>query len=137
MIANILVTLYVGGLVDDGGKLPVLRSGTIFTAGAWLVRILATGGLGVFLVDSFYRVAKNMVGVPLTALLYDDGRGGTATEAVVFFEMVLSLGKILAALLAIAVFRLFPDFWPGIFILAAVFTLLYSAMRERLKQPIA
>lgn len=133
MIVNVAVTLYVGGLCDDGGRLPVLRSGTFFASGSWLVRLLITGGLGVFLIDSFYRVSKNMIGVPLVSLIYDDARGEAATEMIVFFEMALSLGKIAAALLAVLLFRVFPDSWAAIFILAAGFTLLYSVLNE--KQP--
>ena len=136
MLANVLVTLYVGSLCDDGGKLPVLRSGAVYTAGSWLARLLVGGGLGIFLIDSFYRVAKNMIGVPLTALFYDDARRGAATETVVFFEMSLALGKILAAVLAIVIFRLFPGFWGGIFILAGIFTVFYAAMRDGSERPV-
>ncbi len=131
MVANVIVTLYVGGLCDDGEKIPVLRSGTVFTFGSWIARVMVTGGLGVFLVDSFYRVSKNMIGVPLTALIYDEARRGSATEEVVFFEMALSLGKISAALLGIVIFSMMPGFWSAIFVLAGVFAALYAVMRER------
>jgi len=131
MIVNVAVTLYVGSLCDDGGRVPVLRSGAFFAAGSWLVRLLVTGGLGVFLIDSFYRVAKNMIGVPMTSIIYDEARGEMATEAVVFFEMALSVGKIAAALLAALLFRIFPDSWAAVFILAAVFTMLFTALREK------
>ena len=134
MLANVLVTLYVGGLCDDGAKTPVLRSGTAFVTASWLTRLLVTGGLGVFLIDSFYRVAKNMVGVPFAAILYDDARRGGVTETVVFFEMALSLGKMAACVAAIVIFRLVPGFWTGIFILAAVFALAFSSLREGQKR---
>ncbi len=137
MIVNVAVTLYVGGLTDDGGRVPVLRSGAFFAAGSWLVRILVTGGLGVFLIDSFYRVAKNMIGVPLTSLIYDDARGEAATETVVFFEMALSIGKIAAALLAALLFRVFPDGWAAVFVMAAVFTVLFTALKEKRAEPAA
>jgi len=135
MMVNVVVILYIGGLVDDGGKMQVLRSGAFFTAGSWLVRTLVAGGLGVFLIDSFYRVAKNMVGVPLTALIYDEARRGDATAQIIFFEMALAVGKIIAAFAAIALFRLFPDAWPYIFVLAAGFTLLFAVMIERRGDP--
>ncbi|MFA6604005.1 MAG: MFS transporter [Patescibacteria group bacterium] len=131
MMVNVVVILYIGSLVDDGGKMQVLRSGAFFTAGSWLVRIFVGGGLGVFLIDSFYRVAKNMIGIPLVALLYEKARCDGATEQVIFFEMALSVGKILAALAAVALFRIFPDAWTPIFILAAGFTLLFAVMIDK------
>jgi len=137
MLANILATLYIGSIVDEGDRLPVLRSGTVFIAGSWLARTLVSSGLGIFLIDSFYRVAKNMVGVPLMAIVYDGARRTGAAEAVVFFEMALSLGKIAAALLAMAIFHFFPDFWPGIFVLACLFSALFSFMHDKGKQPVA
>ncbi len=137
MIVNVVVTLYVGGLTDDGGRLPVLRSGVFFAASSWLARLLVTGGLGVFLIDSFYRVAKNMIGVPLTSLIYDEARGEAATETVVFFEMALSIGKILAALLAALLFSIFPDGWAAVFIMAAVFTALFAVLNEKRREAVA
>jgi hypothetical protein len=136
MLANILATLYIGTIVDDGGRLPVLRSGTVFVAGSWLARIMVGNGLGIFLIDSFYRVAKNMVGVPLMAIVYDGARLTGAAEAVVFFEMALSLGKIAAALIAMAIFHFFPGFWTGIFVLACAFSALFLFMRDQTKKPV-
>jgi hypothetical protein len=128
MVANILVTLYVGRLCDEGGRLSVLRSGAVFTAASWAVRVFVSGGLGVFLIDSFYRVSKNMLGVPFTAMVYDGAKRNGIVEDVILFEMALSLGKLSAALIAALIFILSPNFWTGIFILAAVYTCLFAFM---------
>lgn len=135
MLANILATLYIGSIVDEGDRVPVLRSGTVFVAGSWLARIMVSSGLGIFLVDSFYRVAKNMVGVPLMAMVYDGARRGGTAETVVFFEMALSVGKIAAALLAMVVIHFFPGFWPAIFVLAGLFSALFLLMRDQSGPP--
>ncbi|MEY4745066.1 MAG: hypothetical protein RL272_1011 [Candidatus Parcubacteria bacterium] len=131
MLANVAATLYVGRVSDDGGRGPVLRSGVIYTAASWVARILVTGGFGVFLMDSFYRVAKNMVNVPLLAFLYDDARNGQVMDEVVFFEMALSLGKIAAAFIGAAIFAYLPSPWTFVFCLAAGFTALFAVMPER------
>ena len=131
MLANIAATLYVGRMSDGDDKTAVLRSGAVYTAASWLVRVFVTGGFGVFLIDSFYRIAKNMVNVPLLAMVYDDARRGEVMDAVVFFEMALSLGKILAALLAAAALSLWPGSWTAVFVIGAIFTLLFSAVRRR------
>ncbi len=131
MLVNVAATLYVGRVSDDGGKVPVLRSGVLYAAASWAARVLVTGGFGVFLMDSFYRVAKNMVNVPLLALLYDDARNGQVMDEVVFFEMALSLGKIAAAFAGAAIFAFLPMPWTIVFFLAAGFTALFSAMPAR------
>lgn len=130
MLANVLATLYVGRVSDDGDRVAVLRSGSLYTAASWLVRIFAVGGFGAFLVDAFYRVSKNMVNVPLLATLYGDAKNGQVMDAIVFFEMALSLGKIAAALLGAAAFTLIPGTWAPIFVIAAVFTLFFAAVRR-------
>jgi hypothetical protein len=81
--------------------------------------------------DSFYRVAKNMVNVPLLAYLYDDARDGQVMDEVVFFEMALSLGKIAAAFIGAAIFAYLPSPWTFVFCLAAGFTALFAVMPER------
>lgn len=132
MFVNVLATLYIGRISDDGAKVPVLRSGVIYTTASWLVRPLVAGSLGVFLIDSFYRVSKNMVNVPLVALLYGGAKSGnTVMEDVVFFEMALSIGKALAAGGAAVLLLAWPGSWTPVFLLAAAFTVLYAFFRER------
>jgi hypothetical protein len=133
MLATVLVTLYVGRIADGGNRIALLRTGVVYSTASWLVRPFVIGGLGVFLVDAFYRVAKNTVAVPMMAMAYDDGGDNGVMESIIFFEMALSLGKIIAAAAAIAVLRLAPNQWPAIFALAAAFSAMYALLRERPK----
>lgn len=128
-LATILVVLYVGRLSDEGDRAAVLRNGAVYTSGSWLVRLLAAGGLGIFLSDVFGRVAKNMMAIPLVCQIYDSARGNE-TETVVFFEMTLSVGKAVAAFAGAAIFAFCPRPWPVIFIAAAAFSLLYALMGD-------
>jgi hypothetical protein len=130
MAVKLAITLYVGGLVDEGARMPVLRNGVVFSAASWLIRPLANGPLGVFLFDSFYRVSVNMTIVPITAITYDNALDKGGTEYIVFFEMVLSLAKIAACLLGMLVFWLVPDGWWIIFLIAGAFTVLYTLIPE-------
>lgn len=130
MLANVAATLYVGRVSDDGNRTAVLRSGTLYTAAAWLVRILVSGGFGAFLIDSFYRISKNMVNVPLLATMYQGAKEGQVMDDVVLFEMSLSLGKVAAALIAAALLWAWHDSWWAVFVLGACFTLLFSTLRE-------
>ena len=52
-------------------------------------------------------------------------------KTVVFFEMALSVGKILAALLVILAVLLLPDPWVAAFIVSGLMTGLYILGRTR------
>src|SRR3990172_8736183 len=65
MLATVLLTLYIGRLTDEGSRPALIRTGVVYATASWLIRPLIVGGLGVFLIDAFYRIAKNTVAVPL------------------------------------------------------------------------
>ena len=130
MFVTILVTLYVGRLSDEGNRTAVLRTGTIYTAASWFVRPIVTGGFGAFLTDLFYRVAKNTMSVPQVAMIYDDARKNHVMRTVIFFEMSLALGKVAAALLAVAACWYLKNPWIAIFIIAGVFSSLFSLLKD-------
>lgn len=130
MSINVLITLYVGRLADEDSKTSVLRTGVVYAAASWLVRPLVIGGLGIFLIDSFYRVTKNTMTVPLLALLYDKAHRHSAMEHIVFMEMALAVGKMTAIGLCALSFWIFPTSWIPIFLIAAAFTVLFGLIRE-------
>jgi len=129
-LVNVLVTMYVGRLADDGDSRHVLASGVVFTAGSWLFRIFAATGLGIFLTDSYYRVAKSMVVVPHLSLLYSHAyHEGNIMDEVVFREMAISTGIVVGLLTSLLMLALFPaNPWTPIFICAALFSLFYLLM---------
>ncbi len=123
-----LITLYIGKLTDERNKHQVLRWSAGFYALSWVARFFVTLPLQVFVVDSWSRLAKNVVAVPLTAITYDRAQGGSVMDTVVFFEMSLAVGKLLACLVLLAVFTVATSLH-GAFIaawtVAALMTLLY------------
>ncbi|MFC1702874.1 MFS transporter [Patescibacteria group bacterium] len=129
MLVNVFVTLYVGRLTDEEEPSRVLRVGVVYSTASWLVRPLITGGLGIFLIDAFYRVSTNTLSVPMMTMLYEDGhKKNDAMEEVVFMEMSLALGKLVVIGLCVLSFALFPDNWLPIFGIAAVFTAMLGLM---------
>ncbi len=130
ILATILVILFIGRLTDKRNKYSVLRFGTIFSSVGWFLRLMIQGGLGIFLVDSFYRIARNILGVPLTAITYERAQKASVMKSVVFFEMALSVGKLLAAGLILVLLFFLPNIngfvWDLIFGVAGLMTLLYS-----------
>lgn len=128
MLVNIGVILYAGRLSDEGDRTGLIRSGATFAVFAWLLRPLTAGSLGVFLMDSFYRISKSMFGIPLVASRYDFATGDHVMESIISFEMALALGKASAGIIAAAILWKFPDAWALTFGLAAAFTALYAFM---------
>jgi phosphate/sulfate permease len=120
----------VGRLSDEGNRAAVLRTGTVYTAASWFVRPIVTGGFGAFLTDLFYRVAKNTMSVPQVSMIYDDARKNHVMRTVVFFEMALSLGKVAAAVLAVAAFTYLKSPWTAVFIMAGLFASLFALQNE-------
>lgn len=129
MLVNVFVTLYVGRITDEEEPTRVMRVGVVYSTASWLVRPLITGGLGVFLIDSFYRVSMNTLSVPMFTMLYEEGhRKHDAMEEVVFMEMSLAIGKLVVIGLCVLSFVLFPDNWLPIFGIAAAFTAMLGLM---------
>ncbi len=128
-IVNVMVTLYVGRLTDEDSKGKILASGTVFTVGSWLIRPFVTGPLGVFLTDSYYKVARNMVIVPFHSLGYGFARKEGVMSTVIFHEMSIAFGKLTAACLCWLAFLIFPRYpWPVVFVVAALYSALYSLL---------
>ena len=130
-LATTLALLFVGRMADGdrGDRRSILNIGAIFSSGAWLLRLLVQGAFGVFATDALGRAAKNVVVVPLLAETYDHANQTSIMKTVIFFEMSLIVGKILAILAALAAFRWFPESFTALFILAALMTPLYSLIK--------
>lgn len=128
---SLVVTMYIGRTSDSGNKRRILRFGTIVYAFAWLIRLLVKGASGIFLTDSLSRISKNIVSVPLTAIMYEQAKQKSVMHTVMFFETSLVVGK----LVALIVIYLMLTFLTGLvpetalyqitFVLAGFMTMLY------------
>ncbi|MFA6526149.1 MAG: MFS transporter [Candidatus Buchananbacteria bacterium] len=120
-----LVLLFIGRWTDKGDKARVLRFGTVFYFFSWLFKILTRSALGVMMIDVYSRVSKSTIALPITAMTYQNAQNSSVTGAIVFFEMSLVLGKIIAILLCILILQIFTPGWNAMFILGGLFTLFY------------
>lgn len=125
-----LATLYIGKLTDERNKHSVLKFSTLLYAFGWLMRIFTRNPLGVFLIDSWSRLTKNIVAVPLTAITYERAKSRSVMDTVVSFEMSLVVGKIVAIGVLLTVFVLAGSLsltatWDIAWVVAALMTLLY------------
>jgi len=101
----------------------------------WFIRIFIANRVGVFFVDTLSRLSRNTVAIPLMAITYEKAKEITNTgnhkyvmSRVVFFEMSLVIGKILAMLLIFLISSLVVDeimAFKLIFVLAGGMSLLY------------
>jgi hypothetical protein len=126
LILSTVAILYIGRLSDLRGCRGLLKTGVIFTAASWIGRLFLRTNLGIFGADGFYRVARNLLGIPLASLVYARARAGQVMETIIAFEMALAVGKILAAGAGIAVLALFQQNFSALFILAGVMTAFYA-----------
>lgn len=127
--ASIFVTtiifLYIGKVADKGDGKWLLKFGVILYFFSWLLRIVTRNALGVFLVDAYSRVSKQAIAIPMTAMTYKKAHDTSIMKTILFFEMALVLGKIIAIILAIILLQFFTPGWNAIFITSALMTLLY------------
>jgi MFS family permease len=130
-LATTVVLLFVGRMVDGDSsqRKSILRMGSVFKSAVWLIRLLVRGPLGIFLGDSLGRTMKNVIVVPMLAMTYDHANETSVMKTMIFFEMSLIVGKIVAMLAALVLLWIFPGSFASLFILAAAMTLLYSLVK--------
>jgi len=132
-----LVTLYIGKLTDSRNKRKILSLGSVFYSLAWFIRIFISNTIGVFFVDTMSKLGKNTISIPLMAITYEKAKDKRETEdshimhSVVFFEMSLVVGKLIAILaIYIAMFFITDEVFAFklTFILAGSMSLLYMLL---------
>ena len=130
-LATTLVLLYVGRLTDGGAgeRRSILKVGSVFSSAAWWLRLLAGGSWGGFLIDTLSRISKTVIVVPMMAMTYQRANETSVMKTVVFFEMSLVVGKILAIVLGILALRYIGNSYGALFVLAGLMTLLYSLIK--------
>lgn len=120
-----LVFLYIGRAADQKDGKALMKYGIMFYFFSWLLRLFSRSILGVFILDSYSRIAKQGLAIPMTAITYKNAQDTSVMKTILFFEMSLVLGKILAAVLAIILLQFFVPGWNALFVLSALMTLLY------------
>ncbi|MBU0612797.1 MFS transporter [Patescibacteria group bacterium] len=120
-------TLYIGKLTDKRSKRGIVRFGSISSTFIWLIRLIATAGWHIFLIDSLSRITKKTIAVPLMAMTYDRAQKHNVMKSIVNFELALVIGKLLAAFIILILLFIFPASWGFAiaFIIGGSMTLFY------------
>jgi len=94
IMASIVISILAGRFVDNYSKHKILRFSSISHALIWFLRVLVTTAFGVFVVNTLSALAKNVIGIALTAQTYKKVHDGRIMSLVVAFESTLVIGKL-------------------------------------------
>lgn len=119
MVVVALINYLICNSFDSRGKKGFIRGGAILSGLVWLGRSLITSPMALLLFDIVNRVAGGMTAFPLEALSFQKAIDGQSTgRAILFRELVYTLGNIFGVGLMVGVFFLNLPF-KTIFLLAA------------------
>jgi len=123
ILVSILVTLWLGRVVDKKGKRRVLRLGAYSQSALWGVRALVSTVPQAFVAQAAARIAGEFLWLPFDAIVYTRAADGNPFEYLILREWALNLGRLLTLVL-MAILLLLGFGWLGSFGLAAVGALL-------------
>ncbi|MBU1179777.1 MFS transporter [Patescibacteria group bacterium] len=118
-----LVILIMGKLANRPARTRLIKITSAVVSLSWLVRLFSFNWLSIFASDALYKASKRTLDVPIQALIYSRPKD-RPLYYIIFREIALSLGKVIAALLAYIVIVLTGQMLLT-FALAAVLTLFY------------
>lgn len=118
-----ILTLIIGFGVDKIGKEAIIRLGAPAVFLSWLVRIFTKTPPMMIGVDTFYRLANQMLVVPLSVWTYQKALEGGTGQALYFREIAVTFGAILGLFLGM-VLIFFGASLKALFVLAAIGSLL-------------
>ncbi|MEI6287964.1 MAG: MFS transporter [bacterium] len=127
LFATTLIFLFIGRLTDSQDGRSILRLGTWFYFFSWLVRLFTRTVPGIFTVDVYSRLGKQALSVPITAMTYSKAmeKDSSTMGTILFFEMSLVAGKIIAMIACLLLLQFFAFSWNPLFVLAGLMSLLY------------
>ncbi|MDZ4341130.1 MAG: hypothetical protein U1E51_01675, partial [Candidatus Binatia bacterium] len=130
-VIGTMIMLYIGKLTDRTDKRKLIRLSSLFYGITWLFRFLSNGTASVLGFDALTKAGKDTLNVPMVSLTFDHAAKRGPDYAIaysVFYEFSLSIGKIVTALLAIAILGAgLSIFW--VFAMAGILTMLYGLLK--------
>ncbi|MBI4050794.1 MAG: MFS transporter [Candidatus Doudnabacteria bacterium] len=131
-ILGAVLMLYIGKLIDKRtDKRSLIEASSIFYAVTWLFRALGKNVPTVLAFDVLTKTAKDAVNVPMMSLTYEKAASKSPDHAIaysVFYEFSLSIGKIVTALLGIAILSAGGSIFM-VFAMAGILTMFYALLR--------
>lgn len=133
---SLLLTLYIGKLVDRMGRAKLLRIGSILTSIGWVFKAFVKGTFDAFLAHTIYRFAFVSTNLPFRAIMYDKASADKRKldRFIVRREMSHNLGRGLMFVILAIIFIFIPVskiylLFPLAAVLALLFMLLGSSQK--------
>jgi MFS family permease len=125
-LVMLVVTIIIGRVTDEHHRHPILRTGVLFTVLAWAAKMVVSSAFGVLIAQSLYMGGRITIGIPFVTLASKRARKYSVMKSVVFYEMSITIGKILTGIVALVILHFAsPGWWP-IFAFGGLLTLLYA-----------
>lgn len=113
----------IGYFLDKGKVFPLYKAGTLLSALLFPLRSVVSTVSGVLFIDSLHSVVRLNQKLPFDYLTYQSATKGFEYEYIVFREVLLCLGRVLALVASYFVFKMGLS-WFVIFLLPAFANLL-------------
>jgi MFS family permease len=104
----ILLSYFIGNLIDKMKSGKVIRAGIFLGVLTWGIRIISHWPLLIVFLDGFYRLSEQMLSLAMDVFSYKKARQGGTCQALFFREISLSLGA--AVFLFLTILFLFLNF---------------------------
>jgi MFS family permease len=102
-VVVVIITLYIGKLVDMRKIKSLLRWSSIIEAVFWFIRGFVLTPIQMFMADFIGRTGFLMSDTTIHSVLYEKANKRKRVEMIIFTEAYLNVGRILALVLLIAV----------------------------------
>jgi MFS family permease len=132
LVATILM-LYIGRRSDKTKKAQLIQDTSLLYSLTWFGRFLAVTPPGVLFFDILTKAGKGLVNIPMVALTFEIAGSKDADYAIaysVFYELSLSIGKIITALGAIAILYYTNSIFM-VFAFTGILTLFYGLLKSK------
>ncbi len=108
ILLAILMSYFMGNLVDKLKSGKIIRVGIFLGVLTWAIRIISYWPLLIVFLDGFYRLSEQMFALTMDVFSYKKARQGGTCQALFFREISLNLGA--AVFLLLTILFLFLDF---------------------------
>jgi hypothetical protein len=129
MIVSALFALWVGSKIDTKDVKKLNGISTIINALLYVPRILFSGAVLFYAIDIIDRINGNLFTLPRETKVYEKASEYGASDFIIYREIVLHSGYLLAAVLGAAIL-LFVSNWKIIFILSIIGSFLTYAIQK-------
>lgn len=99
LFISAIVGIFIGSYIDRQGERGIVGIGTPILSISWLIRLLGRTFPLFVLADSFRNFGDRMVQLPLLELTYKKASEGYVSKAILFRELALGIGVIVALII--------------------------------------